>query len=67
MIFLLVVTCGHRAKGCEYTIPTFKLKYTLKRQILIFSLHDFSLQDLYKSILLSDLSYALERKVEQEL
>ncbi|XP_046845493.1 protein SMG7-like [Xenia sp. Carnegie-2017] len=26
-----------------------------------------SLQDLYKSILLSDLSYALERKVEQEL
>ncbi|CAB4007337.1 SMG7 isoform X3, partial [Paramuricea clavata] len=26
-----------------------------------------SLRDLYKSILLSDLSYALEKKVEQEL
>jgi hypothetical protein len=27
----------------------------------------FSLRDLYKSILLSDLNYALEKKVEQEL
>lgn len=34
---------------------------------MLFFLTYFSLQDLYKSILLGDLNYALEKKVEQEL
>ena len=40
-------------------------KYMLSQMKNVFKC--YSLQDLYKSILLSDLGYALEKKVEQEL